>query len=334
MVLKDLTLARLAVTRLPATSRTLGLLGRQSETWPYREPITAAGKSMVHIEWDWDQTPAVPPDVDTLLICKVPTRAEHWETVARLRSSASFPVLGVQELLLPFAPLQYAQRILPYYEETAQLASIAPFYLGQSYFRPIDKLDEAFGLAGKSVIEFGPMEGALTAGLVAVGARRIVAVEARPENYLKTLIARETFGWDNVELVMDDFHNADASTYGRFDLVFAHGVYYHSIAPFHFLANMLSLADAVYLGGFCATEDSPPRPWERLAHNGKQYVAKRHDEAPSLMTSGIHAFAYFFHADDLARWFKDQGCDVTVLSDEASDLSTGRYVRLLAQLQG
>ena len=49
---------------------------------------------------------------------------------------------------------------------------------------------------------------------------------------------------------MDDFHNADAHKYGRFDLAFAHGVYYHSFAPFLFFENLISLSDNIFIGGY------------------------------------------------------------------------------------
>ena len=257
--------------------------------------------------------------------------SRHWQALKRLREDASVRVIGIQELLLPFAPIQMAQSLLPYFQETSTLAAIVPYYLGREYFRPIDRLDEVFPLSGKSVIEFGPMDGCLTAGLVAAGVGRLVSIEARAENFIKTLVARQVFGWDNVELVMDDFHNADRVTYGRFDLVFAHGVYYHSVAPFHFFENMLSLSDHVFIGGFCATDSSPDGPYERLRYQDREYRAKRYEERSELMTSGINASGYFFHTEDLLRFFRDEGCDVEVLSDDPSDVTAGRYVRFLAR---
>jgi hypothetical protein len=305
------------------------LLGTRAETRLFVAALDDDGRRPVHVEWNWGQD--VPADrVDLLVVCKVPTEGHHWTAMRQLRQSVSVPVLGISELLLPFAPLVFAQSVLRYFEETASLSTAVPYYLGRSFFGPIEELDAVFPLAGRSVIEFGPMDGCQTAALVTLGADRIVAIEARAENYLKTLIARETFGWPNVTLVMDDFHNTHETTYGRFDLVFAHGVYYHSIAPFHFLTNMTSLADAVYLGGFCATDALPSSPWLQLSHNGRQYRAKRYEESTS-MTAGINAVGFFFSPEDLTRWFEDQGWSVTVLSDGPSEVAAGRYVRLLAR---
>lgn len=66
------------------------------------------------------------------------------------------------------------------------------------------------------------------AGLINLGANCVTCIEARAESFIKTMVAKYAFRWDNVHLVMDDFHNADNLKYGRFDLAFAHGVYYHS----------------------------------------------------------------------------------------------------------
>jgi hypothetical protein len=328
---RDFALATLAVTRLAPSERVVGLLGALLDAAPFRSALMQAGREPVHITWSWGPPPQLESAIDALIVCRPATTAAEWDALRSLRRTMQMPVYGPEELLLPFAPLAYAQRVLPYFEETASLETIAPFYLGRDYFRPIDKLDAVFPLKGLSIIEFGPMDGALTAGLVAAGASRIVAVEARPENYLKTLIAKDTFGWDHVELVADDFHNASGQKYGRFDLVFAHGVYYHSVAPFLFLENTLSLSDAVYVGGFCATDDLPEGPWVRLTYKGQQYAAKRYDELLHQMVAGINAVGYFFHPDDLGRWFRDQDYHVTELSNEPSGESAGRYVRLIAR---
>ena len=323
-------LADLAVSRLPQPREALGLLGTPSDTLPFAVSLTRAGVRPVSMEWEWGDTVDLRERIDALLVCKVPTNAQHWRALKKLREDAAVRVIGIHELLLPFSTLQLAQSVLPYYAETSTLSSIAPYYLGREYFRPIDRLDDVLPLSGKSVIEFGPMDGCLTAGLVAAGVGRLVSIEARPENYIKTLIARHAFGWDNVELIMDDFHNVDAITYGRFDLVFAHGVYYHSIAPFHFFQNMLSLSGNVFIGGFCATDSLPAGAYEVMTLEGREYRVKRYRESRVDMTAGINATGYYFHKDDLMMFFRDEGCEVTVLSDEESDITAGRYLRFLA----
>ena len=60
-------------------------------------------------------------------------------------------------------------------------------------------------LKGRTVIEFGPADGVNTGRLIATGARQITAVEGRPENVVKLLAAKYAMGWDNLEILADNF---------------------------------------------------------------------------------------------------------------------------------
>jgi hypothetical protein len=179
------------------------------------------------------------------------------------------------------------------------------------------------------VIEFGPLEGCLTAGLVKLGVKSLTCIEARPENAIKTLVACYSFGWKHVELVMDDFHNVNHLKYGTYDLVFAHGVYYHSLAPFLFLENLCSLSENVFIGGFCATDSLPEGDYEILEYCGEKYRTKMHKEV-DYFTSGVNPIGYFFHKDDLMKFFKERNYEVIVISDEAAEIAAGNYLRFLA----
>ena len=129
---------------------------------------------------------------------------------------------------------------------------------------------------------------------------------------------------------MDDFHNASAATCGRFDLAFAHGVYYHSIAPFVLFENLRTLADAIYLGGYCATDELPASPWVELNYEGRTYRVKKYLEVVDHFTAGVNPIGYYFAAEDFMRFFTERGHQVTVIADEAREGPAGRYLRFLA----
>src|SRR5262245_18242299 len=189
-------------------ARSVVLLGTAPDLNTYRTFIDAK-----EIEWNWDVDVDLPEGVQ-VVICSVPLSAEHWHVIRELKRKHGARITGIQELVLPFTPILFGQDKLDYYLKT--IDEIAPYYLGAQWFGPIDRLHQLFSLSGKRVIEFGPFDGAQTAGLVHHGVRELVCVEARAENFTKTLIAKQVFGWDNVRLVMDDMHNADAVKYGRF----------------------------------------------------------------------------------------------------------------------
>lgn len=261
-----------------------------------------------------------------IVLCLIPGSEAEWRELAELRER--YPVTTAYELFLPITFLLSAQSTLPYF--MSGLEMIAPYLLGEKPFGYIDRFDSLVGLRGKSVLEFGPLDGYQTAGLVHAGAKSVTCVDVRAVNLLKIIAAREAFGWSQVTTLIDDLHNVHGRRHGRYGAVCAHGVHYHSVAPFLFFENLLSLSDAIFLGGFCATEASPEGPFETLSWKGEYYRAKRHAEPDNVM-SGVNPHGYFFHADDLAAFFARQGCTVTVLADEPSPVQAGRLVRLAIQ---
>lgn len=268
------------------------------------------------------------PAKTQVVLCLLPVTGQHWAQVAALKRELGGRLLLLTELLLPFTRLTFLQSRLGYFMK--ELPQILPFYLGEKLFGPLDRLDALCPLAQKSVIEFGPFDGCQTAGLVKLGARAITCIEARAENVTKTCTAADVFGWPQVRVVMDDFHNADGAKYGRHDLAFAHGVYYHAVAPLVFLENLRSLSDAVFLGGFCATDGNPAGSWSELAHEGRSYRVKEYRECDTF-TAGVNECAYFFHGEDLMRFFTERGDRVEVISDEPMQVPAGRFLRFLAR---
>jgi hypothetical protein len=324
---------RVLCSRLAPTGPVV-LLGSAEQRQALAAVLTQAGRAVVGLDGTADAAvdlrafPGAP-----IVVCAVPASAAQWQAVQRLKQEYGARVTTLLELAQPFTVLTKAAEALPY---AAPLEKVLGYYLGEEYLGPIDELDRVFPLSGKRVIEFGPLDGGQTAGLVKAGARSVTCVEARPENGIKTLLARYAFGWDHVRVVMDDLHNADALKYGRFDLAFAHGVYYHSVAPFLFLENLLSLADNVFLGGYCATDERPSYGWDVLEHQGAPYRVKVYREMVDAFVAGVNDTAYYFHADDLIAFFRRAGCAVEVLSDEVptAEQPAGRYLRLLARRRG
>jgi len=303
------------------------------ENEPYEtvaDRLTKAGRAAKFRPWEWAQSAHEldPGPTGRLILCRLPVTETEWTAVAELKKRIGGRLTLLTELLLPFTRITFLQGKLDY--AIKDLVNILPYYVGEKYFgAPLEILDTAFSLRGRRVIEFGPFDGCQTAGLVHLGAASVTCIETRAENATKTLTAVDVFGWSNVKVVMEDLHNADATKYGRFDVAFAHGVYYHSIAPFVFLENLRGLADHIFLGGFCATDDLPAGAWEQLEYQDRTYRAKRYREAKNF-TAGVNPHAWFFHGDDLMRFFTEREWNVQMIADEATTVTAGRYVRFLA----
>ena len=281
------------------------------------------------IVWDWDEGLEAISEDATIVLCKLPLTESHRRIVRALKQRFGSKLVGIQELALPFTTIHQAQASLTYSVENFE--ELTNYYLGKDNFGEFfDELNSACPLAGKRVIEFGPMEGAQTAALVNLGVASVTCIEARAISFIKTLIARYCFNWQNVELVMDDFHNADDRKYGKFDLAFAHGVYYHSIAPFFFFENLASLSDNIFIGGYCIDRDYAGADVEVLEYEGRKFPAKR-IAIGNTYNNAVNEYAYHLRNVDLLDFFRERNYDLNVMMDEPIDDPWGeRYIRFLA----
>lgn len=65
--------------------------------------------------------------------------------------------------------------------------------------------EAAGGLAGKKILELGPLEGAHTTIMSSMGAAHVTAIEANSHAYLKCLIVKEILALKNVNYLLGDF---------------------------------------------------------------------------------------------------------------------------------
>jgi hypothetical protein len=309
------------------------LLGSPVETGFLSTPLRAKGLEVVTEEWGWESPlPSAPEGNQCLLVCKLPLASTHWARLRELQDAYPRRVRSLHELALPLTSLDLCVASIPILliGPDSRLEQACQWYTGERLYWTFDALNATFPLAGRRVIELGPLDGFQTAGLVKLGASEITCIEARPENFFKLLVAKQALGWSSVRLVMDDFHNCRAATYGRYDLVVAHGVYYHSLAPFLLLENICSMADCLFVGGYCATDTLPAGPPELLRHEGRSYRAKRFQEVDHFM-AGINPYGFFLYAEDLLRFFHERGFETQTLSDEETQAHAGRFLRFLAR---
>ena len=314
--------------RLKTTEAPIVLLGSEGRTDYLRSSFARYNIVAESIGWDWQPEVDLSrfPSASLVVICELPQTEAQWRVVKKLKERYGARVTGIQELVLPFTTIVEAQASLTYCVEAMQ--ELTTYYAGEQFFGPLAELDAAFPLAGRRVIEFGPMEGAQTAGLVNLGAESVTCIEARAVSFIKTMIAQYSLGWANVRLVMDDFHNADRNKYGAFDLAFAHGVYYHSFAPFLFFENLMSLSDNIFIGGYCLINGEGAN--DTLAYEDQNFRVRR-IHISNTYNNAANEFAYHFDRDELVNFFSSRGYNVTVISDEKPDDPWGDwFLRFLA----
>jgi hypothetical protein len=107
---------------------------------------------------------------------------------------------------------------------------------------------EKFGqdLAGKKVLELGPLEGGHTTMLTQRGAT-VDAIEASQIAYVKCLIVKEILQIKNARFHLGDCIQWAEKAPQRYDLVVACGVLYHMEDPMRLLKALAGLTDNLYL---------------------------------------------------------------------------------------
>jgi hypothetical protein len=103
------------------------------------------------------------------------------------------------------------------------------------------------GIAGRDVLELGPLEGAHSYLLDKLGAKSITAVEANARAYLKCLIAKETFGMPHVKFLLGDCLEYLRVTDRHFDVGIACGILYHLTNPVELLELLARRCDSLFL---------------------------------------------------------------------------------------
>lgn len=167
-------------------------------------------------------------------------------------------------------------------------------------------LETGVEIRGKRVLELGPLEGAHSKYLCEAGAREVVAVEGRPQNYLKCCLVKNVFSLDAAVFVLDRIENVTRQTYGRFDLCLASGVLYHAAAPAAILSRLAEMSSAVLVWTHLASASYPRGPAAEQRFGDRVYRGKWYRE-PATARAGLDRKSFWPFRDDLRRMFADSG---------------------------
>jgi len=175
----------------------------------------------------------------------------------------------------------------------------------------IPRLNQIYPLAGKRVLELGPLEGADTINLKKFGCREVIAIEGRPQNYVKSCIIKNLFNLDNCHFILGDFGYSGKLKWealGKFDLCVAIGVLYHVIDPAFLIKRISEIADNLYLWTHYATENYPHGPKMNIYLSDKSYAGKIYEEIDlDSPLSGLQQESLWMFEDSLNRLLIDCG---------------------------
>ena len=336
-------------TALFRTTKSNLLIGDNEYIRPILEVLQSSGISASSLHWRFGhEFPTLPSDVKPIL-CEVPESYEDFTSLAELRDATSGKISTLWELVLPYSVLMETMLLVDYnigvadrnnetleslddYEE--YFDAMCKIYVGAHSLLPtLPKLKEEIGFENNTIIEFGPSDGIHTGYMISAGAKHITVVEGRAENVLKLLAAKYAFNWDNVDVIFDNFQYAGPWASKRYDLVFAHGVFYHCLNPFLFLEMLVSISDVIFLGGWVATESRKLSQWSEVTYRDEVYRAQEYGEVHHFL-SGLAAKSVLLDQDSVERFFNVRGYEIELL--ERVSLPTGLtdcFLRWIARRQ-
>lgn len=198
-------------------------------------------------------------------------------------------------------------------------------------------------LAGKSILELGPLEGAHAYMFERAGAGSVTSIEANTHAYLKCLIVKEILGLTHTRFLCGDFLEYLRNSPPRFDAVCASGVLYHMTVPIELLALIGKVTDRLFLWThyydaehvranrtlakrFTATLDSD--------YEGLPYRLHRYQYRGSFVRrefcGGTRPYAHWLSREDILAALKHFGFAAVETAFELPDHTDGPSFALVA----
>jgi hypothetical protein len=305
------------------------LLGARDKMALLAEALSKDGHASKIVEWGYAQPLPPLPESARAILCEVPLTPDDYPALFAFKErhpgcetiwELTLPIAAVREMIAVFDynvgdADRFARKPETLADQQRYFAQMASIYCARarparshgphrraSIARGLDMLD----LKGRTVIEFGPADGVNTGRLIATGARQITEVEGRPENVVKLLAAKYAMGWDNLEILADNFQVPGRWASRRYDAVFAHGVLYHCVDPFYFFDQLTRISDTIFLGGWVATDKAPLSEWRELRYGGHSYRVQVYDENAHFW-AGLTTRSFFPEAQGVDDFFTRAG---------------------------
>lgn len=206
-------------------------------------------------------------------------------------------------------------------------------------------VEQLGSVAGKSVLELGPLEAGHAHMLEKLGAARIVSVEANRLAYLKCLVMKEILEMKRTRFLCGDFVGYLHETEDRFDLCVASGVLYHMRNPAELLALIARAADRVMLWTHYYDEEAVRKrpelasrfgaPFEYSFGGFKHRLHPYSDGAVPLpdtfFRDGDTQYSYWMERDAILQFLNRIGFTTQHLGFESQDHPNGPSFAVLAE---
>ncbi len=185
---------------------------------------------------------------------------------------------------------------------------IAPLYDDPRVAMALDMMG---GVAGRRVLELGPLEAGHSYMLDRAGAADVLGVEANTRAYLKCLVVKEIAGIPSARFVCGDFMEYLRGTPAPVDLVMASGVLYHMMAPVELIARVAGVAPTVYLWTHYYDHErlssTPALAHRIVTPEASEYEGYRHVLYPFVYGAALERKEFCGGTRPEARWLTRDG---------------------------
>lgn len=191
------------------------------------------------------------------------------------------------------------------------------------------------GLATKTVLDLGCLEGGFSIELGRRGAKRVLGLEYRDASVQRCNLARDLIGLDTVEFACADIMTGSLADGEQFDIVLATGILYHVDRPDELLRSMhATCTDFALIDTHIAARDrithgcseeaqlTTPTGETYLGRWFKEFDADASDSERDQMlwASSTNATSFWPYEDELVRMLHAAGfTDVTKIDDTGGE---------------
>jgi hypothetical protein len=181
----------------------------------------------------------------------------------------------------------------------------------------IDQLIKRMDIEGKNILELGCLEGLHSLILQMLGAKEIIAIEGRRDNFLKCLIVKNAFKLDRCKFLFGDLNTILSSLTGPFDLCLALGILYHLDNPVKVIYHIAQLAESIFAWTHYATEDYPKGFISEIKYQNHIYHGKYVGEDIEHYLAGLKSKSFWMFEEDIFEALKDAGfTNIDLISKE------------------
>jgi 2-polyprenyl-3-methyl-5-hydroxy-6-metoxy-1,4-benzoquinol methylase len=190
--------------------------------------------------------------------------------------------------------------------------------------RRIELLDQEFGLADKTVLEIGCFEGIHTIGL-ARKARSVIAVDARIDNVVKTIVRASLHGCSPVVQVCNVEEYPLPVFELRSDIVHHVGVLYHLKDP---VAHLRAIAGLTRVGLMLDTHFARPEQADKSYTSVSRAFKFRNFEESGEFDpfSGMYSTSKWLLLDDMISLLKEGGFESVRVVEEREERNGPRVL--------